>query len=138
MGEKLWGNMYRTTILCVDSCPEGEPRGRLYNPGLPEGQRFRGVLDLLARMEAMLDDMRFPQSFTAGRTFQPQPDPAREAAEEEERRGRQATFALRVLFRQNASWQGSVTWMETGQEASFRSVLDLLMLLRGALLGSGE
>ena len=47
--------------------------------------------------------------------------------------GKLATFALRILFRQNASWQGSVTWLEGGQEQSFRSVLELVMLFSNAL-----
>lgn len=51
----------------------------------------------------------------------------------EKHEGKRATFALRVLFRQNASWQGSVTWLEGGQEESFRSVLELLMLMNSAL-----
>jgi hypothetical protein len=40
---------------------------------------------------------------------------------------------VRVLFRQNASWQGSVTWMEGRQEESFRSALELLLLMKSAL-----
>ena len=47
--------------------------------------------------------------------------------------GEKATFFLKVLFRQNAGWQGSVTWLEGGQEQSFRSVLELLGLLDSAL-----
>ena len=44
-----------------------------------------------------------------------------------------ATFAVRVLFRQNASWQGEVTWLEGKREESFRSVLELILLMDGAL-----
>ena len=51
----------------------------------------------------------------------------------ERRTGRRATFAVRVLFRQNATWQGSVTWMEKNQEESFRSVLELLLLMNSAV-----
>jgi hypothetical protein len=40
---------------------------------------------------------------------------------------------VRVLFRQNASWQGSLTWLEEGKEESFRSVLELLLLMHSAL-----
>ena len=45
------------------------------------------------------------------------------------RQGKEATFYLKVLFRQNASWQGTVKWMETGQEEPFRSVLELLLMM---------
>jgi hypothetical protein len=47
--------------------------------------------------------------------------------------GKLATFSLRILFRQNASWQGSITWCEGRSEESFRSVLELLMLMNSAL-----
>ena len=40
---------------------------------------------------------------------------------------------MRILFRQNASWQGSVTWLEGGRDESFRSVLELLLLMHSAL-----
>lgn len=36
-------------------------------------------------------------------------------------------------FGKMPSWQGSVTWLEGGQEESFRSVLELLMLMNSAL-----
>lgn len=36
-------------------------------------------------------------------------------------------MSLRVLFRQNTSWHGSVAWVEGKCEESFRSVLELLI-----------
>ena len=49
------------------------------------------------------------------------------------RRGNLATFAVRIMFRRNSSWQGSVTWMEGDQQENFRSVLELLLLIDSAL-----
>ena len=46
-----------------------------------------------------------------------------------------ATFAVRVLFRQNASWQGSVVWLEGKKEEKFRSALELFNLMGSALSG---
>lgn len=131
---KQWGNAYRTTVVCVDSYDDRVLCGRLYNPHLPEGEAFRSATDFLLRMEDLLDDMRFPQSFSAVRSFGPPPErtaASPPAAERQE--GRRATFAVRVLFRQNASWQGSLTWLEEGKEESFRSVLELLLLMHSAL-----
>ena len=88
----------------------------------------------LLRMEDLLDDMHFPQSFSAVRSFGAPPErtaASPPAAERQE--GQRATFAVRVLFRQNASWQGSLTWLEEGKEESFRSVLELLLLMHSAL-----
>ena len=134
MPMKQWGNAYRTTVVCVDSYDEHVLRGRLYNPHRPEGIAFRSVMEFLLRMEDLLDDMHFPQSFSAVRSFGVPPErtaASPPAAERQE--GQRATFAVRVLFRQNASWQGSLTWLEEGKEESFRSVLELLLLMHSAL-----
>ena len=47
------------------------------------------------------------------------------------REGAVETFSLRILFRRNASWQGSLAW--DSREEPFRSVLELLFLLDAAL-----
>ena len=134
MREKQWGNEYRTTVICVDSFDQGLLLGRLSNPALAEGESFSGVMELLRKMEALLDGMEFPQSFTARRSFQPpegwtacssKPAPIR--------RGQLATFAVRTMFRRNASWQGAVTWLEGDQKENFRSVLELLLLIDSTL-----
>ena len=49
------------------------------------------------------------------------------------RSGAVATFSMRILFRQNSSWQGSLTWIEGNQEEYFRSVLELIVLMENAL-----
>ena len=133
MREKQWGNEYRTTMICVDSFERGTLAGRLSNPAMEE-EAFSGVLELLRKVEALLDGMEFPQSFTSRRSFQP---PAGWTVGGSEagrlRRGELATFAVRIIFRRNASWQGSVTWLEGDQKENFRSVLELLLLMDSAL-----
>lgn len=42
-------------------------------------------------------------------------------------------FQIKILFRQNATWQGSLLWLDRQQEAQFRSVLELLELLDSVL-----
>ena len=74
MPMKQWGNAYRTTVVCVDSYDEHVLRGRLYNPHRPEGIAFRSVMEFLLRMEDLLDDMHFPQSFSAVRSFGAPPE----------------------------------------------------------------
>ena len=43
------------------------------------------------------------------------------------------TFVLKILNRQNSTWQGTVTWVEEGRSQNFRSALELLKLIDGAL-----
>ena len=40
-----------------------------------------------------------------------------------------ATFQIQVLFREHSTWQGRLVWKDKEQEASFRSVLELMQLL---------
>lgn len=44
-----------------------------------------------------------------------------------------AAFQIKILFRQNATWQGNLLWLDGQQEAQFRSVLELLELLDSVL-----
>ena len=134
MQVKQWGNEYRTTTVCVDSYENQVLVGRFYNPHYPDGIKFHGVMDFLLKMEEMLDQMNFPQAFSDVRTFtKTSIIPSRETQEVRIQKGEIATFALRVLFRQNTSWQGSVGWLEGEREESFRSVLELLFLVNSAV-----
>ena len=123
MQNRAWGNEYRMTLVCVDDYQDSILRGRLYNPYFSTGSSFQSLMEFLRRMEELLDEMQFPQSFTAASP------PVQEVQE-----GKCATFSVRVLFRQNASWQGSVTWLEGRREESFRSALELVLLMDSALL----
>ena len=48
-------------------------------------------------------------------------------------RGEKGTFIIRVEQRQHSSWQGRVTWVEEGKTENFRSTLELLKMIDGAL-----
>ncbi len=48
-------------------------------------------------------------------------------------RGKLATFYVKVMFRKNATWQGTVLWLDHDEQLNFRSVLELLFLMDGAL-----
>ena len=43
------------------------------------------------------------------------------------------TFIVKIVNRQNETWQGSVTWTEKQKVQNFRSALELLKLINGAL-----
>lgn len=131
------GAEYRVTTLCIDSCENGVLTGRLYNPFFQEGRTFLSLTQFLWEMEQVLNEMNFPQSSSPIRTFLPAEERAAGPSEPDFRKGEVATFELRILFRQNVSWQGSLRWLETKQEQNFRSVLELIFLLSSALEGTG-
>ena len=43
------------------------------------------------------------------------------------------TFLVRILFNKNATWQGVICWKETGEQASFRSYLEMMLMMEGAV-----
>ena len=123
----------QTILVCVDSYENGVPRGQLYLPG-QEGQRFDSLSQLLLRAERLLERGGSVQSFTTPRVFAlPKPLGDAPCDTEELTRGSAATFEMRVLFRQHASWQGELLWLEKNTRQSFRSVLELITLMDSAL-----
>lgn len=131
--ERTWGEAYRNTMVCIDDYREGIPSGRFYNPYCKKGKSFRGIMEFLSEMENTLETMDFPKAFTVTRSFSDLRQEPTGPPELTVQSGKHATFALRILFRQNASWQGSVTWLEGKKEQSFRSVLELVLLMNSAL-----
>lgn len=134
MNHKVRGYEYRSTIVCIDDYDEHILCGRFYNAFQKEGEYFGSLMEFLLKMEQMLDTMCFPQSFSTPRTFrQPTEHTQVRPPGGGHRCGKLATFEVRVLFRQNASWQGCITWLEEGMEENFRSVLELAILMDSAL-----
>ena len=107
--------------------------GSLFNPSFPAEVPFVSTVDLLLRMDSFFDETHAPRTTLKRRSFTddaaPVPDTEQEIAVDDPL----ATFRIRVHFRQNASWQGTIQWVEQNTEASFRSVLELMYLMNSAL-----
>ena len=43
------------------------------------------------------------------------------------------TFLIKIHYRQNASWQGSIQWLEINCTRFFRSYLELIFLMEEAM-----
>ena len=139
------GEIYRNALICVDSCGNGTMQGRFFHPYLESGEGFRSLAELVLKLEQVMDEMNFPQAAMQLRKFSPVSGPSPESAipsdaadsvatpENQKQKGIRGTFYLQILYRQNASWQGTVTWAETRQQVSFRSVLELMHLLDSAV-----
>ncbi|MBQ6789067.1 MAG: hypothetical protein IJO81_02635 [Clostridia bacterium] len=88
---------------------------------------------MLVKLEMLLDDAKLVQSYSVKRVFTPNMASGSLVQTGSVEDGKLATFSLKLLFRQNASWQGSVLWCDGNSEESFRSVLELLLLMDNAL-----
>ena len=49
-----------------------------------------------------------------------------------------ATFVVRILFKRNTTWQGTICWKEKRCQVNFRSFLEMLLLMQDAVLYSEE
>ena len=99
-------------LLSVASYENKEISGAAVCPALHRRCVFSNLTQLLLKMEDMLNELNTPQRAMELRTFgswreQPSPQEERESAGPV-----LATMKVTVLFRQNASWQGTVEWTE--------------------------
>ena len=129
----------RSILVCVDSYEDKLMSGRIVNMFLGDECRFNNLMQLLLIVEDMLSDSHYPQSFTGQRRFSKNRNEKKEPANPSGKpssaapTGEVATFSLRILFRQHATWQGSLFWMEKDQSEDFRSVLEIIYLMDDAL-----
>lgn len=125
----------RAMLIAVDSYDHQVPVGRFFYPAREESRSFSGLTQLLLQIDTCMDVENTPQAFYSVRTFFPRTgDVLRETGGEVLTTGKVATFTVRILYRRNASWQGKLTWMETGGTKLFCSVLELIHLINSAVL----
>lgn len=126
--------------MCIDNINDGELSGRIYHCYSKEPWKFTNILQLIELADDFFDRLEFPQTSTSARSFTSTQfsgvdrlDKVQSPEDFIENRGQKGTFFLNVRYRQNSSWQGSVTWVEEQREQHFRSALELLKLIDGAL-----
>ena len=116
------------------SCHNGSISGTFYHPVAGENGAFSSLLELILKIDNRLNEEETPQAFSAIRSFCP-PQMLWVADEKSagQRRKSIGVFAVHVMFRRNATWQGTVTWVEGNQSRHFRSVLELVNLINSAV-----
>ena len=120
-------------VICVDSYKDKVLEGRIHNVLRDSSIPFKSAIDMLVKLEMLLDEAKLVQSYSVKRVFTPNTVSGSLVQGGSVEDGKLATFSLKLLFRQNASWQGSVLWCDGNSEESFRSVLELLLLMDNAL-----
>lgn len=128
--------------VCVDRIEEGRASGRVYSQRLAAPLPFSSMGGLLLQLERLLEEQNFPQASQRLRTFGGAvpvraeavlPEGAMDAGEVAGARGEIATFALNILSRRNATWQGRLDWLDGGPAQVFSSDLELLDLVEQRL-----
>jgi len=136
----------KTVLVCVDSYEDTCMTGMLYHSSLDEGKSFGDLMQMILMIEKIIEDTGFPKPTTEKRSFvvQDVSGKAPNIASEEKQaieaehdfesiKGEVGTFKIKVMFRQHASWQGSVSWLEGDKTETFRSALELILLIDSAI-----
>lgn len=144
--------LYAVNLICIgiDQTESGDYSGRIWHQYQDEPIRFKNAMDLIREMDMLYDEWNFPQKSTAGRQFEHKHDSTENQHKRravapmdvrriQDKKGDKGTFIVHVKYRQNATWQGEVIWAERNKKQCFRSALELLKLIDGALDGgAGE
>jgi len=124
-------------------------KGRVYHPASGKQIPFTRVYELLMKLEDIFNAYDFPQPTHILRTFKnPRKVDLQKTTKEEKyiaedltdmekeilnNGNGKATFLIKVLLRQNATWQGKIQWIEKNKTQNFRSDLEMLKLMDDAL-----
>ncbi len=134
--------MSTKTFIYVASYDNHEITGSIYNAYYDKTLQFVNIHDMLSKLESLYDTLKFPQASMEFRKFKKSPDARKiniesgdmKMAEKEiKNTDNKATFAVHVQFRQNATWQGTINWVDMNKTQNFRSTLELIKLMDDAL-----
>ena len=132
--------------MCIDGTDGDKVWGRVFSMRLSRPVDFVDLSDFVVKMDAIMDAQNFPQSFQRKRAFKVPAGRRREAhilaalegvamqeAEVEAAQGSRATLVVRVLTRQNASWQGHVAVPGRSGVLEFSSELGFVEIVLAVL-----
>ena len=127
-------------VVCLDSWGIDRFTGRLYSNYL-DGMVFDSRMDMLKEMQSVFDQTQFPFESTNRRLFIDNEENENSIQEEIvmnddellNKKGDLGTFIIRVQHRQNASWQGRITWLEKNETLQFRSVWEMARMIDNAV-----
>lgn len=117
-------------------------KGHVYSEYYKKTMPFHNECELLRGMDDLFDSLSFPQASFEGRKFKikkakpiiKRVDDAVKETMNEIISGKPTTFVVNVQYRKNATWQGTITWVEQDQTMHFRSALEMLKLMEQATM----
>lgn len=129
--------------ICINRKNGVDYEGEIWEEYDTEPKHFTSMLEAVRHIDDFLDELNFPQramaprSFTKASTVETQRGRHRERVKKmdnlEAKNGEEGTFIVQIKYRQNATWQGQVVWAEQNRKEYFRSALELLRLIDGAM-----
>lgn len=136
-----------TSMIRILSYQDGQMSGHFYNSHFNQGAFFASELELIQIMHGWMNALSFPQSTVQYRSLRKKTGRAKlesdwenpalmqeiASADELPQQEILATFVVRIKFRQYATWQGTVRWIEQERNTDFRSALELFLIMDRSL-----
>lgn len=126
--------MLSKQIYMVVSHSEAGFCGLLQHHSIQKPVVFSGIEQLLKYVDYFMKQPGFPESTVTYRKFSIGEVEVKDKPTEfvTDYKGK-ASFVISVLYCQNATWQGTVKWVEGEKEENFRSLLELIKLMDGII-----
>lgn len=127
--------------ITIVSYSDNNVRGFVKNDYYKKSFLFTDLFEMIKILESLYTSMVFPQQGFDERRFtnkSPSNIIIRKADETKVCEPAKATFILHIKFRQNATWQGSINWVEENKTQNFRSTLEMIKLIDEALDEKGS
>ncbi len=132
----------RFKIRIAGKTAEGDYTGIIEAEELERPISFAQTAQMVVALEDLLERRNFPKAAVGIRTFGKRREQnganEMELLDKNEQNKDKATFVVTVLYRQNATWQGTLKWLEGGKEEKFRSALELIKLMDSAVEQTDE
>lgn len=123
--------------VCIQAIEGPVLSGSIYHCCLENEQYFTDVADMVIKVDKILDFIKFPDAEPERRTIKPKktapldpPQYCHDFKEFSAARKERFSFFLKIRYRQNVSWQGSVRFSGDRNSYQFRSVLELMGYIR--------
>lgn len=127
-------------VISVDSVQNGELAGSIYSAFCNESMRFYNACQMIAILDDLFDQLSFPQSSVNYRKFSSKNCKTKQFKKtgdnmdsKEIKKNSAARFVVHVQFRQNATWQGTIQWLDENKTQKFRSTMEMLKLMDEAV-----
>lgn len=141
-GADMSGLRNRFKIRIAGKTAEGDYTGIIEAEELERPISFAQTAQMVVALEDLLERRNFPKAAVGIRTFGKRREQnganEMELLDKNEQNKDKATFVVTVLYRQNATWQGTLKWLEGGKEEKFRSALELIKLMDSAVEQTDE
>lgn len=147
MQTSVWSPAAVPSTSIVSLAPfQGQMKGRVFSVYFQKTFSFQSDFEMVKGMKDLFDCIDFPQvEFQQRSFFEKRAKQIVRKAEdtldcglEEELDKQKSTFIVNVLYRKNATWQGSITWVDQNRTQNFRSALEMLELMEQASRGGEE